>query len=492
MKLHHRRALFLGAFFLFTVVAPVVILGASGYRYSFQEQVLIPTGTLVLKSYPEGAKIFINRQEEVKRTPAEIQGLSPSRYTLELEADGFRPWRKEVEVQGHRITAEDQILLIPKRIAVSSVLNEEIRTFAVSPDGRNLVYVRPGNSAGKSAGKSAGNSDGGESLWLFSLEGEKERLLFPLHTEEKEALSSDSAINRLLWLMEGQGVAFSISTAASRRYFILPLSEGGKEGAFEVIPPEKGEIDQWKWSKTGLNLFFMQGRALYRADYETKSIERVVPDPIQGYSLLDHFVYFVTVSPPVLFKQDLGTGERTEIAALPIESEGGLTEQLVLSAHGEIALIDRRKVLWLIDPVPSGKVLPVAGGVQAALFDETGGRLLYQTKQGLIVHHLQEGGTLGAPEAGSYELVVHRRGAVIGPTWYSDQFHILYGADDAVYITETGGQGPPNTYSLLRIPGEAPKFVYHDRDQVYFLFRNRLYQADLAFGKPRSLLGSRS
>lgn len=482
MKLHHRRALFFGALFLFTIIAPMVILGASGYRYSFQDQLLVPTGTIVLKSYPEGAKILVNHREETKRTPAEIQGLSPSRYTLELQADGFRPWRKEVEVQGNRITAEDQILLIPKRIAVSSVLTEEIRTFAVSPDGRNLVYVRPGKSSE------------GESLWLFNLDGEKERLLFPLNSEEKEALSSKNGIDRLLWLMEGQGIAFSISTAGSRRYFILALpGEARKEGVFEFTPPGKGEIDQWKWSKTGLNLFFTQGKLLYRADYTTRSIEQVVPDPVQGYALLDHYLYFVTVSPAVLFKQDLASGERTQIAALPIEpGGGGLAEQLVLSASGKIALIDRYKTLWLVENIPSGTVLPVAGDVQAALFDDKGGRLLYQTRRGLIVYHLQEGKSLGAPEAGSFETVVHRRGAVVGPTWYSDQFHILYGADDAVYITETGGQGLPNTYSLLRLPGESPKFVYHDRDQVYFLFRNRLYQADLSFAKPPSLLGSRS
>ena len=481
MKLRYRRALFLGAFFLFTAIAPVVILGASGYRYDFQERVLVPTGTLVLKSYPQGAKIRINDREAAKRTPAEIQGLPPSRYALEVTADHFRPWRKEVEIRGNRITVEDQILLIPKRIAVSSVLTEEIRTFAVSPDGRNLVYVR------------RGKSDDGESLWFFDLDENKERLLFPLTSKERGALSSDGSIDRLLWLMEGRGVAFSISTAASKRYFILALPKGERgEEAYEFSPPGSGEIAQWKWSKSGLNLFFIQVESLYRADYGKRSIERVIPDRVQEYALLGDFLYFVTISPPVLFKQNLVTQERTEIAALPIEpAEERLQGQLVLSAQGRIALIDRHRVLWLIEDVPSGAVAPVAGGVQAALFDAAGKQLLYQTKQGLVIYHIEEAGTLGAREAGSFETVL-RKEAVVGPVWYSDQSHILYGAGNAVYITETGGQGPPNTYSLLRIPGETPKFVYHDRDRIYFLFRNRLYQADLSFAKPRSLLGSRS
>ena len=141
MKPRYRRVFFLGALFLFTIVAPVLILGASGYRYDFQGQALVPTGTLVLKSYPEGARIRINQREGTDRTPAEIQGLLPSRYVLEVNSEDFRPWRKEVEIQANRITVEDQILLIPKRIAFSSVSAKEIRTFAVSPDGRKLIYV---------------------------------------------------------------------------------------------------------------------------------------------------------------------------------------------------------------------------------------------------------------------------------------------------------------------------------------------------------------
>lgn len=482
MKPRYRRAFFLGALFLFTIVAPVLILGASGYRYDFQTQALVPTGTLVLKSYPEGAKIRINRREGTDRTPAEIQGLLPSRYILEVNSENFRSWRKEVEIRANRITVEDQILLIPKRIAVSSVSAKEIRTFAVSPDGRKLIYVH------------RKNADEGESLWLFDMDRREDRLLFPFDSDPGGALSVEASIDRLLWLGDGRGAAFSVSTSRSKRYFILAVGEGEeREPPFEWTPPEGGgEVDRWKWTQSGLRLFFMQGESLYRADYEKRSIAQVVPDPVQGYALLENFLYFVTASPPVLFRQDLVTGERTTLAELPIDPAERDPERLVVSPRGKIALIDRHRILWLIDDVPSAAPLPVAAGVQTVLFNGDGKRLLYQTKQGIFVYHLEEGRALGGREAGSFETAVRREGTVIAPVWYSDQFHILYGAGDTVYITEIGGPGSPNTYPLFQIPGEAHRFVYHDPDQVTFLFRNRLYQADLSFGRPRStLLGSR-
>jgi dipeptidyl aminopeptidase/acylaminoacyl peptidase len=477
----HRRVFFLVALFLFTVIAPVLILGASGYRYDFQEQGLIPTGTLVLKSYPEGAKVLINQQEET-RTPAEIQGLLPARYTLEVKTEDSRPWRKEVEIQGNRITVEDQILLIPKQITISSLSEKEIRTFAVSPEGRKLIYVHR-------------HTENVDTLWLFDLDRGEERLLFPLD-DQKGALSSNDAIDRLLWRVDGRGVAFSLSTPRSKRYFILAVGED-KQGTFEWTPPGRGEIAHWRWTKKGLNLFFMQGESLYRADYAKRSIEQVTPDRVRGFVLDDDSVYFAAASPPLLFRQDLATSERTELAALPIEPMEGhvqadTVDHLVLSSQGKIALIDRYHILWLIEDTPSAVSLPVAAEVQTALFSEDGKRLLYQTEQGLFVYHLEEGVSWGGREAGSFEAVVRHKGAVIGPTWYSDQSHILYRADDTLYITEVGGQGPPNTDPLFRIPEEAPPFVYHGHDRVTFLFRNRLYQADLSFGSPRSaLLGSR-
>lgn len=97
MTPRHRKAFFLGALFLFTIVAPVLILGASGYRYDFQEQELVPTGTLVLKSYPEGAKILINRKEAANRTPAEIQGCFRRgirwRFRRRISVPGAKRWR---------------------------------------------------------------------------------------------------------------------------------------------------------------------------------------------------------------------------------------------------------------------------------------------------------------------------------------------------------------------------------------------------------------
>lgn len=486
MKPRHRRAFFLASFFLFTVIAPVLILSASGYRYDFQEGTLIQTGTLVLKTRPEGARIVINRREQAEKTPAKIQGLPPSRYWVQVEAEHFRPWKKELEVQGSKITLEDHIVLIPKQIPVNALLTEAVRTFAISQDGRKLVYVR------KEPLK-------GDSLWLFDQEENESRLLFPLGPHGEGRLASDGAdgtagtIDRLLWLMDGQGVAFSVTTKKEKRYFMLGLAGVDRgERPYELIPPGSGEIDQWKWTRNGPSLFFLQGGRLYRADYETRSIETIIAEPVQGYATVEESLYFTTASPPSLFKQDLLTGERTKIADLPIEPAEGGEERLILSGRGGIALIDRHQQLWLIDDTTEGRYAPLAAQVESAVFNEGGDRLLYQAKGGLFVHYLEEGTAIPARSAGSFEQVSDKKEPILGPTWYGDQRHILYAAADTVYLSESGGGGVANADPLFRILGETPKFVYHDReDRLYFLFRDRLYQADLSFGRGRSLLGGR-
>ncbi|MBI3804464.1 MAG: PEGA domain-containing protein [Nitrospirae bacterium] len=498
MKPRHRKTLFLVSVFLFTIVAPVLILSASGYRYDFQEGTLVRTGTLVLKTQPAGAKIVIDQQEQKETTPAKIGGLPPAHYRVRVEADQFRPWSKEIEVRGNKITLADQIVLIPKQIPVSSLFPEEVRTFAVSQDGRKLSYVR------RDATK-------GDSLWLFDLDQNETHLLFPLgeksdptageSADSPNRESSANSIDRLLWLMDGQGIAFSVATKETKQYFILPLEGGVREGEpYAFVPPGKGEVDQWKWTRSGLSFFFLQGGLLYRAAYDIRSTTQVVPDQIQSYAISGETIYFTTASSPALFKQDLPTGKRIEIALLPTESDdidNKGNENLILSGRGKIALIDRHRQLWLIEDTAAGTYAPIAAHVQSAVFNEEGDRLLYQSynadvNAGLFVYYLKEGKTHPVREAGSFEQVLQKKEPILGPVWYSDRTHILYAANDTVYMAETGGEGFPTADPILRLKGEAPKFVYHDSDdKLYFLFRNRLYQADLSFGRTSSFLGGR-
>lgn len=482
MKLVYRKTFFWTAVLLFLVAAPLLILNASGFRYDFQEKSLIQTGTLILKTQTSGAHIWINREEHEEKTPAEIEQLLPQRYSVRIEADDFHPWQKEVEVRQAEITLKD-ILLIPKQIPLTPVVAGGVRTFALAPDSRHLAYTRGGA--------------GSESVWLLSLDENKEDLLFRLEGDRPEP--SRYSIDRLFWSTDGRRLTVSaFSPEEDREKYLLMQAQPGAP-PFEIVLPGREAAGGWRWSEDGKSFFFVHQRFLYRADPIKRTIEQPVPEKITGYTTVGEALYFVTEAPPALFKKDLRSQGQRLLQSFNGTEAGGKSapreDRLIRSNDGRMALLDRWGKLWLLDlreqlkesakeaSVPE----PIAFDVESAAFSEDGLKLLYQTEKGLFVYHPKESGPDGGEKAGRSEVLLRQQNPAFGSVWYRDEAHVLYGMGETVFISETGEK--PSVYPLVRTPGESPRFVYDRlKETLYLTYRNQLFQADLSFRKEEAAL----
>lgn len=471
MKVVYRKTFFWSAVLLFLVAAPLLILNASGFRYDFQEKSLIQTGTLVLKTRPAGARVWLEQKEQDETTPAEIERLLPQRYAVRIEADNFHPWQKEVEVRQAEITLNDQILLVPKRLPLVPVVSEGVRTFALAPDGRHLVYTRR-------------DADRKESVWLRHLDEKSEALLFTLKNDEDA-----HSVDRLLWSSDNQHLAAAASSREGdlKRYFLTGAEPG--DSVFEIVLPGREDSAQWNWSEDGKRFFFLHRQVLYQADPVRRTIEEVVSEKVTGFTTAGADLYFVSEDDRGLFKKRLGAQE-APILLHSIRSEEGKEDpkkedHLILSSDGKMALLDRAGRLSMVDlnadPETETKVYPIASDVESARFSEDGRRLLYQTAKALVVHHRSDAIPDWGAKAGATEMLVRQSKPAIGTVWYGDQAHVLYSSGETVYIAEAGEK--PIIYPLIRTPGESPRFVYHHEgdDLLYLLYRETLYRADLSF-----------
>ena len=434
---------------------------------------MIQTGTLILKTQPSGAHIWINREEHEEKTPAEIEQLSPQRYTVRIEADDFHPWQKEVEVRQAEITLKD-ILLIPKQIPLTPVVAGGVRTFALAPDSRHLAYTR--------------ESAGSESVWILNLDENKEDLLFRLEGEGPEP--SRYSIDRLFWSTDGRRLAVSASSPGEdREKYLLTQTQPGAS-PFEIILPGLDDVGEWRWSEDGKSFFFVHQKLLYRADPIKRTIEQAAPEKITGYTTVGEELYFITEAPQALFKRDLRSQEQRLLQSFKVseaEKKGAPRgDRFIQSKDGRMALLDREGKLWLLDlkgeVEERSKGEPIAFDVESATFSEDGVKLLYQTEKGLFVYHFKEAGPdVGEKSSGS-EVLLRQQNPAFGSVWYRDEAHVLYGMGETVFISETGEK--PSIYPLVRTPGESPRFVYNRlKEKLYLAYRDQLYQADLSFQK---------
>ncbi len=121
-------------------VAIVLIAYGRGYRFSFSQKSLQPTGLLTVTSEPNGAQILVNGK--LKTATNATISLSPDWYTVTISKEGFQSWEKKIQVQGE-VVARADALLLPTNPSLTAITASGVANPSLSPDGSKLVYVIP-------------------------------------------------------------------------------------------------------------------------------------------------------------------------------------------------------------------------------------------------------------------------------------------------------------------------------------------------------------
>ena len=84
---------------VFCIAAPAIILYTAGYRYDFKTQKIKQTGVISIDVLPRSAAVFLNDVRIQKSLPIRLPNRAPGAYRLRIEADGYKPWEKDITVE---------------------------------------------------------------------------------------------------------------------------------------------------------------------------------------------------------------------------------------------------------------------------------------------------------------------------------------------------------------------------------------------------------
>ncbi|MCX6783658.1 MAG: PEGA domain-containing protein [candidate division WWE3 bacterium] len=91
----------------FTLIA---IFFGKGYNINVTQRTVDKTGMLVVKSQPDGAKIYLDNEWK-SATPFTFSNLRPKTYLVRVEKDGFSTWEKPVNVYPELVTDITSVLV---------------------------------------------------------------------------------------------------------------------------------------------------------------------------------------------------------------------------------------------------------------------------------------------------------------------------------------------------------------------------------------------
>jgi len=126
---------------LFCVLLPIVLSYSLGYKIDYRSLTAYKTGILYIQSRPAGASIRLNGKALADLTPAQIEELKPGNYRVEVDREGFYPWKREVAVRPNMATKVESIVLFPMTQELKKLGERGVTDFAISGKGA-LYYMK--------------------------------------------------------------------------------------------------------------------------------------------------------------------------------------------------------------------------------------------------------------------------------------------------------------------------------------------------------------
>ncbi len=134
----HRRLLPWLFAIIFLIFAPILVFYTAGYRWNPKKGVVERNGTVIVDTKPTGADIYLNRQKSEAKTPATLQNTAPGTYLIQLEKEGYHPWKKTLSVLPEMVTFANKIILWPV-MEPEKIEDSQITKLFSSPDNKVIA-----------------------------------------------------------------------------------------------------------------------------------------------------------------------------------------------------------------------------------------------------------------------------------------------------------------------------------------------------------------
>ena len=432
----------------FAVSAPLLLLYASGYRYSLKKAKLEKTGALTIKSEPTGAKIFLNGEEMPNKSPARIGNILPDDYLIAVKKDGYYSWTKTLSIKTQETTFAEDIILF-KKSAPELAADQPIKWWSFSPHGKYALY--------------AVNEFSKNYLFLHNLETGKARLL----SDADYALDHIEAV----WNKDDKLVLIANSSGAAIFSTSLPKQTAHIDFAdFRSLPTN------FRWSQSeSASLHFQIDSTIYEYLFSTAASHPLFTLPTSG-ALLDYLIADDTLfaveeikANAVLTKYSLAGEDKGLNNSITLDNN----QFRLLGIYGGRLLAQSAADNSLtITSLNLDQVLYHSLGIKHFDFLTEKNSLLLQGDKEIIILDL-------AQSALSPKIITRYSQDVTAARWHQKANYVYALQSGDLYIIELDDRG--GRYALKLPISDALDFtVTPDDKTLYFMKSNQLWSLELA------------
>ena len=189
---------------VFVAVGTFLIVAlAQGYRYDVASGEVSLSGLLRVESNPITAEVFIDGESTNERTSYK-ETIDEGLHSVELRADGYRTWQKDVQIRGGLVEWLRYPRLLPQELKQEAVLAQKIsQELTFGPNGRYALR---------------GSAPQLEVLDLTNSSSAPRKVTVPGGEE--------SQLSSVLWSDSASSALLTIKNNTTNQYYVLNASNG--------------------------------------------------------------------------------------------------------------------------------------------------------------------------------------------------------------------------------------------------------------------------
>jgi hypothetical protein len=419
-----------------------MVLYALGYRLSENVIESKPVGVLIVESIPRRSDVYIDDQH-VGKTPHSAISLVAETVNLAVVSEGMTTWQKNIEVGSGEVTEARDVRLFPEENNITTIASN-VSGFTLSPN-RNLLAVVTNNN-------------------LFSV---LDKDGIPI----AKPVELSSVPDQLLWSPDSSSIIFSIKNKVS----VVDITKT----PLLLKPALKlNNTSKFTWDQRipGRLHAITLDNDLISYNLATGATE-LIYSQVKFFAASSRHIYIVDFDSQIHILNLQGA----LVTSPHIDSDKEIKE-LHVTPGGEVVILFEDQSLSYL--AKDNLLIPVAESVDKLGWspDEQVLYLQIDDTSLHVVNMLDE--RLSYIPLQQLHLVTRLSRPIRNPQWFAGGRHIIYQADDEIFITEIDTRDNPTSYIVDSTNlGDSQITVGDQGSSVYYIKRtgqqNRLVSASL-------------
>jgi hypothetical protein len=477
MNRTQRRLFTIFFIFLFTLVAPTVVLLAQGYRFSLENNIFIHSGSITIKSWPRDIDIYIDDQRQEGKTlniingAHTINGIKPGKYKLTCSKPGYSNWEKEIEVHSGVSTEFWNVLLFPeKEIQKTSVFKPEgkVKQIFLSPKDRDELILFT-------------EKDSVKNIQIINPQNQTSETIF--ETKKYDLVNKEEGFN-IEWNSNNKKFILPVIDEEAIKDFLIVNTENENDEPNSLnsfFPEDLVYKARWMFDEENELILLTKTGKLYFFDYK-KQTSRIIDENVSGFDFADYAIYYTKAPNNIVWRikqNDLENKKQITTETFDLMEEEKFIE---ITAYDKYRIFLNSEESSLIHNENTKKdlvsILRPQEKISGIQFSDDGKKLLCWNDHEVWYYMLRDWEIQPKRYFGDKITVTRSSEPIKNVQWMDNYENVILSTNNTIRVFEVDPRNKTNISELINAqkPIEEKNLIYNkDNQTAYFLDENNIF-----------------